>query len=82
MAAAVGKPLVIDKSMNNQTRPSCVRVKVEIDPLKELPKRIQINCDMMYKDWVLHLEHRPKKEEKQEEEKAIDKGKAKEEETK
>ncbi|KAH0695937.1 hypothetical protein KY289_013419 [Solanum tuberosum] len=44
MAAAVGKPLVIDKFMNNQTRPSCVRVKVEIDPLKELPKRIQINC--------------------------------------
>ncbi|KAG5576250.1 hypothetical protein H5410_056384 [Solanum commersonii] len=41
---AVGKPLVIDKATNSQTGPSCARVKVEVDLLKELPKRIQINC--------------------------------------
>ncbi|XP_060202705.1 uncharacterized protein LOC132631119 [Lycium barbarum] len=44
MAQAVGTPLVIDKAMKNQTRPSCARVKVEVDLLKELPKRIHISC--------------------------------------
>ncbi|KAG5630589.1 hypothetical protein H5410_002306 [Solanum commersonii] len=44
LANAVGKPLVIDKATNNQTRPSCARIKVEVDLLKYLPKRIQINC--------------------------------------
>lgn len=33
LATAVGKPLVIDKATNNQTRPSCARVKVEVDLL-------------------------------------------------
>lgn len=44
MANAVGKPLAIDKATDNQTRPRCARVKVEVDLLKELPKRIHINC--------------------------------------
>lgn len=113
MATAVGKPLVIDKATNNQTRPSCARVKVEVDLLKELPKRIQINCidketgtvlskwqkiqyDYLSKYcthcclqgnelqgcWVLHPEHRPKKEEKQEGQKTNDRGRTKEDEKK
>ncbi|XP_059295546.1 uncharacterized protein LOC132048879 [Lycium ferocissimum] len=44
LANVVGTPLVIDKATNNRTRPSCARVKVKVDLLKELPKRIQINC--------------------------------------
>lgn len=44
MANAVGKPLVIDKATNNQTRPNCARVKVEVNLMKEFPTRIQINC--------------------------------------
>lgn len=43
MANAVSKPLVIDKATNNQTRPSCAWEKMEVDLLKELPKRIQQN---------------------------------------
>lgn len=43
LANAVGEPLVIDKATNNQTRPSCVQVKVELNLLKEISKRIQIN---------------------------------------
>ncbi|XP_049394640.1 uncharacterized protein LOC125858913 [Solanum stenotomum] len=42
MAAAVGKPLQVDMAMKNKTRPSCARVKVEVDLLSELPKRISI----------------------------------------
>ncbi|KAH0717566.1 hypothetical protein KY290_014156 [Solanum tuberosum] len=113
LATAVGKPLVIDKATNNQTRPSCARVKVEVDLLKELPKRIQINCieeemgtvkskwQKIHYDylprycthcklqghdlqgcWILHPEHRPKREEKQEDKKLNDNGKEKEEEDK
>ncbi|XP_059288076.1 uncharacterized protein LOC132041382 [Lycium ferocissimum] len=44
MAQAVGTPLVIDKATENRTRPSCARVKVEVDLMKELPKRIHISC--------------------------------------
>ncbi|KAG5596571.1 hypothetical protein H5410_037803 [Solanum commersonii] len=42
LAAAVGKPLHVDMATKNQTRPSCARVKVEVDLLKEFPKRINI----------------------------------------
>ncbi|KAH0642255.1 hypothetical protein KY290_033858 [Solanum tuberosum] len=42
LAAAVGKPLQVDMVTRNQTRPSCARVKVEVDLLKEFPKRIKI----------------------------------------
>uniref|UniRef100_M1B5Y0 Uncharacterized protein n=1 Tax=Solanum tuberosum TaxID=4113 RepID=M1B5Y0_SOLTU len=40
LAAIVGKPLQVDMATKNQTRPSCARVKVEVDLLKEFPKRI------------------------------------------
>lgn len=42
LARAVGKPLQVDMAMRNQMRPSCTRVKVEVDLLKEFPKRIKI----------------------------------------
>ncbi|KAK4355058.1 hypothetical protein RND71_024029 [Anisodus tanguticus] len=41
-AAAVGKPLAIDVATKNKSRPSCARVKVEIDLLKEHPSKFQI----------------------------------------
>ncbi|KAG5594940.1 hypothetical protein H5410_036172 [Solanum commersonii] len=51
MAHVVDFQLVIDKASNNHTRPSCTRVKVELDLLKKLDKWIQINCldDMICK---------------------------------
>ncbi|WMV51940.1 hypothetical protein MTR67_045325 [Solanum verrucosum] len=42
LAAAVGKPLQVDVATKNKTRPSCTRVKVEVDLLGEFPKRIKI----------------------------------------
>lgn len=35
LAAAVGKPLQVDMATKNKTRPSCARVKVEVDLLGE-----------------------------------------------
>ncbi|KAH0672584.1 hypothetical protein KY290_024816 [Solanum tuberosum] len=42
LAVAVGKPLQVDMVTRNQTRPSCARMKVEVDLLGEFPKRIKI----------------------------------------
>ncbi|XP_015168652.1 uncharacterized protein [Solanum tuberosum] len=42
LAAAVGKPIQVDMATRNQTRPSCARVKVEVDLLREFPKHIKI----------------------------------------
>ncbi|KAG5601096.1 hypothetical protein H5410_032466 [Solanum commersonii] len=42
LAAAVGKPLQVDMATQNQTRPSCARVKDEVVLLGEFPKRINI----------------------------------------
>ncbi|KAH0642950.1 hypothetical protein KY289_033924 [Solanum tuberosum] len=42
LAATMGKPLQVDMATKNQIRPSCARVKVEVDLLKEFPKRINI----------------------------------------
>ncbi|KAH0669463.1 hypothetical protein KY285_023625 [Solanum tuberosum] len=42
LADVVGKPLHVDLAMKNQTRPSCARVKVEVDLLGEFPKRINV----------------------------------------
>lgn len=42
LAATVGKPLQVDMATCNKTRPSCARVKVEVDLLGEFPKRINI----------------------------------------
>ncbi|KAH0723014.1 hypothetical protein KY290_005682 [Solanum tuberosum] len=56
LAATVGKPLQVDMATRNQTRPSCARVKMEVDLLGEFPKRIKIgmkktNGEIMEK-WV------------------------------
>ncbi|KAG5605619.1 hypothetical protein H5410_027111 [Solanum commersonii] len=40
--SAVGKPLQVDMATKNKTRPSCARVKVEVDLLGDFPKRIKI----------------------------------------
>ncbi|KAH0709038.1 hypothetical protein KY284_010465 [Solanum tuberosum] len=42
MAAAVGRSLQVDLATQNKTRPSCARVKVEVDLLEEFPIRINI----------------------------------------
>ncbi|XP_060210327.1 stress response protein NST1-like [Lycium barbarum] len=42
MATSVGKPLTVDLATANRTRPSCAKVKVEVDLLANLPKRINI----------------------------------------
>lgn len=42
LVAAVGKPLQVDLAAQNKTRPSCARVKVEVDLLGEFSKRINI----------------------------------------
>lgn len=40
--AVAGKPLQVDMAILNKTRPSCVRVKVEVDLLGEFPTRINV----------------------------------------
>ncbi|XP_059288170.1 uncharacterized protein LOC132041477 [Lycium ferocissimum] len=42
MAKTVDKPLHVDMEMKNKSRPSCAKVKVEVDLLKDLPKRINV----------------------------------------
>lgn len=45
LAAAVGTPLHLDMATINKTRPSCVRVKVQVDLLAELPKRVHMGIE-------------------------------------
>ncbi|XP_060216757.1 uncharacterized protein LOC132644199 [Lycium barbarum] len=42
LASAVGRPLTVDMATKNKIRPSCAKVKVEIDLLANHPKRIKI----------------------------------------
>lgn len=42
IVATVGKPLQVDMATNNKIRPSCARVKVEVDLLSDLPKRVNV----------------------------------------
>ncbi|XP_060182319.1 uncharacterized protein LOC132611983 [Lycium barbarum] len=42
MASAVGKPLTLDVATINKTRPSCARVKFEVDLFADHPKRVQL----------------------------------------
>ncbi|WMV43302.1 hypothetical protein MTR67_036687 [Solanum verrucosum] len=42
IAAAVGKPLMVDMATRNQTRPSCAKVKIEVDLMAKLPQRVRI----------------------------------------
>ncbi|KAG5605222.1 hypothetical protein H5410_026714 [Solanum commersonii] len=79
MTAAVGRPLQVDLTTHNRTRPSCARVKVEVDILGEFPKRINIGMrkksgKIMEKwvtikyDYVIHPELFPQEENKEEKE--------------
>lgn len=45
LATAVGRPLCLDAAIINKTRPSCARVKVLVDLLAELPKKIRMDID-------------------------------------
>ncbi|KAH0650073.1 hypothetical protein KY284_029985 [Solanum tuberosum] len=38
----MGKPLQVNMATKNQSRPSCTRVKVEVDLLSDFSKRIKI----------------------------------------
>lgn len=42
LAPAVGRPLHVDLATINGTRPSCDKVKVEVNLLATLPQRIKI----------------------------------------
>ncbi|KAG5585127.1 hypothetical protein H5410_045561 [Solanum commersonii] len=42
LASAVGKPLQVDMATQNKTRPSCARVKVEVDLMGYFPIRINV----------------------------------------
>ncbi|WMV07616.1 hypothetical protein MTR67_001001, partial [Solanum verrucosum] len=42
MAASVGRPLQVDLATQNKTRPSCARVKVEVDLLGEFQKELTL----------------------------------------
>ncbi|KAH0683369.1 hypothetical protein KY290_021955 [Solanum tuberosum] len=42
MASAVGRPIVIDKATQDKTRPSTARVKVILDLMDKLPKRMRL----------------------------------------
>ncbi|KAH0665616.1 hypothetical protein KY285_026822 [Solanum tuberosum] len=42
IATAVGTPLTVDMATKNQTRPSCARIKVEVDLTAKLPQRVRI----------------------------------------
>ncbi|KAG5628412.1 hypothetical protein H5410_000129 [Solanum commersonii] len=66
IAAAVGKPLTVDMATRNQTRPSCARVKIEVDLTAKLPQRVRITeedditGDTKYK-WVkVQYDYMPK----------------------
>lgn len=43
LAYAVGKPIHLDLATINKTRPSCARVKVLVDLLTDLPKKVRMD---------------------------------------
>ncbi|KAK4706968.1 hypothetical protein R3W88_033478 [Solanum pinnatisectum] len=42
IATTVGKPVQVDLATSNKTRPSCARVKVEVDLMGDFPKRVNV----------------------------------------
>jgi len=48
LATTVGKPLQLDMATINKTRPSCARVKVQVDLMSEFPRFIEM--DIMNED--------------------------------
>ncbi|KAH0688994.1 hypothetical protein KY289_016352 [Solanum tuberosum] len=45
LASVVGKPLQLDLATINKTRPSCARVKVQVDLLTEKPEFVQMQLE-------------------------------------
>lgn len=45
LASAVGTPLHLDLATTNKTRPSCARVKVLVDLIEDLPKRVRMDIE-------------------------------------
>uniref|UniRef100_M1CYI4 Uncharacterized protein n=1 Tax=Solanum tuberosum TaxID=4113 RepID=M1CYI4_SOLTU len=45
LAYAVGNPLQLDMATINKTRPSCARVKVQLDLLVEKPQFVQMEIE-------------------------------------
>lgn len=43
IASKVVKPIYLDSTINNQTRPNCVRVKVPVELLLDFPKFVEKN---------------------------------------
>ncbi|KAG5568645.1 hypothetical protein H5410_064340 [Solanum commersonii] len=66
IASAVGRPLTVDMATKNQTRPSCARVKVEVDLTAKLPQRVKINVEddvtgVTKSKWIkVQYDHMPK----------------------
>lgn len=45
LASAVGKPPHLDMETINKTRPSCARVKIHVDLLADLPKKVRMDIE-------------------------------------
>lgn len=46
IASVVGKPLTIDMTTRNQTRPSCAKVKMGVNLIAKLLQRVRINKEV------------------------------------
>lgn len=55
LASAVGKPLHLDMVTINKTRPSCARVKVLVDLLHNLPKKVRMDIENEATGEVIYL---------------------------
>ncbi|KAK4732458.1 hypothetical protein R3W88_025446 [Solanum pinnatisectum] len=65
LAVVVGKPLQVEMATINKTRPSCARVKVEVDLLGEFSKRINVGVrnksgEIMEKWITIKYDYMPK----------------------
>lgn len=66
MAKAVGKPLHVDMTTKNKFRPSCAKVKVEVDLLRDFLKRInvgikKVNTREIISTWIkIRSDYMPK----------------------
>ncbi|KAG5568482.1 hypothetical protein H5410_064490 [Solanum commersonii] len=52
---AVGQPLDVDRAINDKTRPSTARGKVEVDLLRTLPKRIRVQIKNLATDEITNV---------------------------
>ncbi|KAK4713217.1 hypothetical protein R3W88_019124 [Solanum pinnatisectum] len=66
MVNAIGKPLTVDMATKNQARPSCARVKIEVDLTAKLIQKIRSNeeddnTDEVKSKWVkVQYDYMPK----------------------